>query len=58
MARLHYLLGWGLALFTGMAASQGSFTVTPLRVDIAPKATGGVSVRVATRADLKKALRL
>ena len=50
MARLHYLLGWGLALFTGMAASQGSFTVTPLRVDIAPKATGGVIEVINTSA--------
>jgi len=50
MARLHYLLGWGLALFTGMAAGQGSFTVTPLRVDIAPKATGGVIEVINTSA--------
>jgi len=39
-----------LALASGLAAAQGSFTVTPLRVDIAPKVSAGVIEVINTSA--------
>ena len=42
MKRLHCLLGWLLALAAGLASAQSSFTVTPLRVDLSPKAPAAV----------------
>jgi fimbrial chaperone protein len=42
MALLRILSAWALAITSAGAFAQGSFTVSPLRVDLTPKATAGV----------------
>jgi fimbrial chaperone protein len=42
MKRLQFLLGSLLPLLTGLAAAQSSFTVSPLRVDLTPKAPAAI----------------
>jgi fimbrial chaperone protein len=42
MTRLHWLPGLVLGLLANLASAQNSFTVTPLRVDLGPKAPAAV----------------
>ena len=42
MTRHHFLLGWLIALATGLATAQSSFTVTPLRVDLSAQSPAAI----------------
>lgn len=42
MTRLHWLPGLVLGLLANLASAQNSFTVTPLRIDLGPKAPAAV----------------
>jgi fimbrial chaperone protein len=42
MTRLHWLLGLQLCLLADLVSAQNSFTVTPLRIDLGPKAPAAV----------------
>jgi fimbrial chaperone protein len=42
MSRQHFLLGWALALVTGLASAQSGFTVTPLRVDLSAQSPAAI----------------
>jgi len=48
MTRNFHLLCGGLALLAGAAAAQSSFTVTPLRVDLAPQAPAAIVTVINT----------